>query len=95
MSAVTKTWDPYKISVKPCLGSPAENRRYCGAEDYTNHDGTKSKSKNELFEEFGDFPQQGKRRDLDELKNSIINGEKQLMILLWKPHFCSINMDVL
>lgn len=73
MSAATKVFKDRKISVKFCLGSPEENRIYCGAEDYTFKD--KTKLKNPLFKEFGKIPSQGERIDLKKIKNEIMNGK--------------------
>lgn len=54
-------------------GTGEQNRIYCGAEDYDKNG--KYKKKNELFEEFGILPKQGKRTDLIELNNEIKQGK--------------------
>jgi len=59
--------------MKPCDGTPAQNRAYCGAEDYEKNG--KTKKKNPEFEEWGTLPQQGKRGDLDEVKKLILSGK--------------------
>lgn len=64
-------------------GTPEQNRTYCGGKDYTK-DG-KVKLANPLFKEFGLLPQQGKRHDLNELKDEILNGKKVDEILLENP----------
>ena len=62
-------------NLRIALGTPEENRIYCGFQDYSK-DG-KIKLKNPLFKEFGTPPQkgQGKRNDLKLLKNDIIEGK--------------------
>lgn len=53
-------------------GTPAENRTYCGAEEYV-RDG-KTKAANPAFFEHGDCPMQGKRVDLIALKDKVLSG---------------------
>lgn len=71
------------VHVIKCNGTPQQNRIYCGAEDYEK-DG-KLKLKNLNFKEFGTLPIQGKRNDIVELKNRIINGEKLDDITIENP----------
>lgn len=56
-----------------CKGSPAQNRVYCGAEDYEK-DG-KVKPANPGFLEAGELPVKGKRTDLNKLKERVLAGE--------------------
>lgn len=64
-------------------GTAKENFTYCGGADYSK-DG-KVKCKNELFEEFGTIPQQGKRNDLDALADEIKKGKLVDDIVLENP----------
>lgn len=59
------------------LGTPDENRIYCGADRYQkNVDGVlKIKEKNPLFFEYGTIPNPGARTDLKIISNNIINGK--------------------
>lgn len=68
-----------KYTIKPANGTPMQNKIYCGFDNYEKKeaDGTiKKKDKNPLFKEFGEFPSQGKRTDLIEIKNEIFKGKK-------------------
>lgn len=53
-------------------GTAIENRTYCGGDDYIK--GKKIKKKNDEFKEFGTLPTPGKRTDLIDLKDNIMNG---------------------
>lgn len=64
------------ITVLVAGGSPAQNRIYCGAQTYTKDN--KTKEANPDFKEFGKLPEQGKRVDLDDIKDSIMNNEQKL-----------------
>jgi len=83
MSAACKVFKDYKISVKVALGSVDENRIYCGADKYEK-DG-KIKEKNPEFKEFGIAPAQGKRTDLDFVKEEILAGKKVDEIVIERP----------
>lgn len=52
-------------------GSPQDNYEYC--------------TKEGNYEEFGERPEQGKRTDLNEIKNEIINGKKIDDIVMEQP----------
>ncbi len=69
--------------VTMCTGTPAQNRVYCGAEDYVK-DG-KEKKANPCFEELGTLPVKGKRVDLDKLKERVLQGETVDNICLETP----------
>lgn len=84
MSAATKVFKDYKVSVKFCDGTTEENRIYCGFDRYENSEG-KVKEKNPNFKEFGTIPAQGKRTDLDAIKDEIINGKKVDEIVMERP----------
>lgn len=73
----------YKCTVKACLGTAQENRIYCGAERYEK-DG-KIKEANPKFKEFGTLPAQGKRCDLDAVKDEIMAGRKVDDICIDRP----------
>lgn len=60
--------------IKICKGTPEQNRRYCGAEDYEDEDGKKKEANDDFFE-CGECPQKGARKDLSELKDAILAGE--------------------
>lgn len=83
MSAACKVFKDYKISVKVALGNVDENRIYCGADKYEK-DG-KIKERNPDFKEFGVAPAQGKRCDLDCIKDEILNGKKVDDIVMERP----------
>lgn len=71
--------------VQICKGTPAQNRVYCGAEDYVCERTGKTKAANPAFEEYGALPVKGKRVDLDKLKNRILGGERVDDICLENP----------
>lgn len=83
MSAACKIFKEYKISVKVARGDPDENRTYCGGDRYIKDD--KIKEKNPNFKEFGTMPSQGKRTDLDAIKDEIIAGKKVDDICIERP----------
>lgn len=64
-------------------GTAEQNRIYCGYADYVK--GDKIKKKNEAFKEFGIMPNQGKRTDLDEIKEKLTSGTKLDDIILDNP----------
>jgi hypothetical protein len=67
-----------------CRGTAVDNRIYCGALDYVKDD--KIKKRNVKFKEFGKLPEPGKRTDLIDLKDSIMNGETTVRdIVLSEP----------
>lgn len=66
----TRAKHGYKIR-----GTPAQNRIYCGGEDYTCKKTQKFKKKNPEFQEFGEVPKQGERVDLQELTDAIMSGK--------------------
>jgi len=66
----------YKFNCEICKGTPYDNFRYCGGCDYEK-DG-KIKLKNPLFVEFGTLPEQGKRNDLNKIKDDIVSGDVKL-----------------
>lgn len=70
-------------TIIPCNGSIEQNINYCGANDYEK-DG-KKKFKNPLFEEYGTKPSQGKRTDLDDLKEEIKKGKTVEQIIMEEP----------
>ena len=53
-----------KCHVEPCRGSLADNESYC--------------SKEGSYHELGEKPAQGKRSDLEDLKDQILSGEKSV-----------------
>lgn len=73
-------------------GLPAHNRVYCGAEDYTCPKTKKFKKANPEFKEFGTLPKQGKRSDLKEITDAILDGTenthniKQEQPMLWHQY---------
>ena len=71
-SYIKKNWGEYG-GAKKCKGNPLQNAIYCGKEKYEK-DG-KIKEANPEFKEFGELPVCGKRTDLIELKEKIINNE--------------------
>lgn len=73
----------YKCTVKNALGTADENRTYCGAKDYEKEG--KFKAANPLFKEFGCLPCQGKRGDLDAIKDEIIAGKSVDDICMERP----------
>jgi len=71
-----KHWSA-KATTEVCVGSPKENRTYCGGDKYEkklDDGGTKIKEKNPDFVEFGTLPNPGQRGDLDSLKDAILAG---------------------
>lgn len=71
-----RSWNAVKKMMKrwhidPCKGSPEQNINYC------------TKDKN--YEEIGTRPKQGKRTDLDEIKDDIMNGKKVEDIVIEQP----------
>lgn len=83
MSAACKVFKEYKVSVQFARGDPEENRIYCGAGRYEKND--KIKEANPNFKEFGTIPAQGKRVDLDAVKEEILNGKKVDDICIERP----------
>lgn len=60
----------------PCKGTSEQNIIYCGGADYIKNN--KMKDKNPLFKEFGKLPAQGERKDLNDLKDDILNGKSNI-----------------
>lgn len=71
-SATQKYFEKYgKIHFEACKGSAESNIKYC--------------SKDGNFKEFGEKPQQGKRNDLNLIKDQIVNGGNVEDILMDNP----------
>jgi len=73
----------YKCAVKGAIGTADENRTYCGAKDYIKNG--KVKLANPMFKEFGTMPCQGKRCDLDAIKDEIIAGKSVDELCVERP----------
>lgn len=84
MSAACRVWKSYNVSCQVANGTSVQNRIYCGASRYEK-DG-KIKEANPLFQEHGTLPSQGKRTDLDSLKDEILGGRKVDDIIVEQPN---------
>lgn len=71
-----------KITCLVAKGTAEQNRTYIKG-PYT--EGDKHKPENPLFKEYGKLPEQGKRNDLDKIKDEIIAGRKVDEIAIEQP----------
>jgi len=79
---------PKGSHIEVAKGSPAENADYCGEADYERD--KKKKYKNPLFESFGTKPAQGKRNDLQTIKEQIASGGSMTQIIETASNYQSL-----
>lgn len=75
---------PTPIWVRPSVGTAEDNKRYIFG-PYTDRRTGKSKPINDEAREFGDIPSQGARKDVEALKDEVINGKRVDDIALENP----------